>query len=275
MRPVVLRCASDRGAPLTPPLPIHPANRFVDPLQPVHQPCIRFRAADGLAPEQARRDLDRRQRAAKVVRDRGEKRLLLLLERLALGHVGKDRHTEWQSAVPAPDGRRSLPLRWGLPGAVRGTDAALRAWHSYRVARVTCAASFSPCMSWGSARTLGECARLKLIKMRHRHLYFGAIDPKDKLLVAARRVFTPHSQADGVLLPTKWKKLQVAGVDGRHLWDGETVAGYAAAASYTWCSPPRTGRARIAWSAGVGPARERACGRGVSRRSVRCGRSSL
>ena len=26
------------------------------------------------------------------------------------------------------------------------------------------------------------------------------------------------------------------------LWDGETPAGYAAAASYTWCSPPRTGR---------------------------------
>ena len=28
------------------------------------------------------------------------------------------------------------------------------------------------------------------------------------------------------------------------LWDGETPSGYAAAASYTWCRPPSTGRAR-------------------------------
>jgi ABC-type multidrug transport system ATPase subunit len=49
----------------------------------------------------------------------------------------------------------------------------------------------------------------------------------------------------------------------------QKCAGGQAARSYTWCRPPSTGRDR------TGPLPARSTGTGVSRRSVRCGRSRL
>jgi class 3 adenylate cyclase len=49
----------------------------------------------------------------------------------------------------------------------------------------------------------------------------------------------------------------------------QKCAGGQAARSYTWCRPPSTGRDR------AGPLPARSTGTGVSRRSVRCGRSRL
>lgn len=67
--------------------------------------------------------------------------------------------------------------------------------------------------------------------------------------------------------------LDLAGVPARHtLWDGKTPVSAYAAYSYTWCNPPKTGRDP---TARTGPARGRPWGRGVSRCSVRCGRSRL